>query len=99
MQHDAIPEQPSLSPAETAAIAKDAYIYGYPMVQVYLTMFTFSIDKNNPQYKGPFNAPLSFARRLYAARHRFRHSKLRHSIYISQPRSSRGAHRFDNSPD
>ena len=62
MQHDVTPEQPSLSPAETAAIAKDAYIYGYPMVQIYLTMFTFSIDKNNPQYKGPFNAPLSFAR-------------------------------------
>jgi hypothetical protein len=50
------------SPAETRAIAKDAYIYGYPMVQTYLTMYAFSIDKGNPQYKGPFNAPLSFAR-------------------------------------
>ena len=47
---------------ETRAIAKDAYIYGYPMVQVYLTMYAFSIDTHNPQYKGPFNAPLSFAR-------------------------------------
>ena len=50
------------TPAEARAIAKDAYIYGYPMVQVYLTMYAFSIDKGNPQYKGPFNAPLSFAR-------------------------------------
>ena len=50
------------TPAETRAIAKDAYIYGCPMVQVYLTMYAFSIDKHNPQYKGPFNAPLSFAR-------------------------------------
>ena len=25
-------------------------------------MYAFSIDKSNPQYKGPFNAPLSFAR-------------------------------------
>jgi hypothetical protein len=48
--------------AEARAIAKDAYIYGYPMVQTYLTMYAFSIDKHNPQYKGPFNAPLSFAR-------------------------------------
>ena len=34
----------------------------YPMVQAYLTMYAFSIDTQNPQYKGPFNAPLSFAR-------------------------------------
>ena len=54
--------QTASTPAETRAIAKDAYIYGYPMVQVYLTMYAFSIDKHNPQYKGPFNAPLSFAR-------------------------------------
>ena len=55
---------PQIAPtlAETRAIAKNAYIYGYPMVQVYLTMYAFSIDTHNPQYKGPFNAPLSFAR-------------------------------------
>jgi hypothetical protein len=54
--------QDDLSPAEARTIARDAYIYGYPMVQVYLTMYAFSIDKTNLQYKGPFNAPLSFAR-------------------------------------
>jgi hypothetical protein len=52
----------AISPAEVRTIAKDAYIYGYPMVQTYLTMYAFSIDVGNPQYKGPFNAPLSFAR-------------------------------------
>ena len=54
--------QSSISPTEVRTVAKDAYIYGYPMVQVYLTMYAFSIDTRNPQYKGPFNAPLSFAR-------------------------------------
>jgi hypothetical protein len=54
--------QPSISAAEAADIAGDAYIFGFPMVQVYLTMYAFSVDKSNPQYKGPFNAPLSFAR-------------------------------------
>ena len=54
--------QSAVSPAEARMIARDAYIYGYPMVQAYLTMFAFSIDKSNSQYKGPFNAPLSFAR-------------------------------------
>jgi hypothetical protein len=54
--------QNAIAPAEVRTIAKDAYVYGYPMVQTYLTMHAFSIDKGNPQYKGPFNAPLSFAR-------------------------------------
>jgi hypothetical protein len=54
--------QSAISPTEVRTIAKGAYVYGYPMVQVYLTMYAFSIDKGNPQYKGPFNAPLSFAR-------------------------------------
>ncbi|RSL16879.1 hypothetical protein EDE15_2405 [Edaphobacter aggregans] len=54
--------QSTPSPAEVRAIAKEAYIYGFPMVQAYLTMYAFSIDKSNSQYKGPFNAPLSFAR-------------------------------------
>jgi hypothetical protein len=50
------------SEKEVRAIAKEAYIYGFPMTDQYLTMYAFSIDKTNPQYKGPFNAPLSFAR-------------------------------------
>jgi hypothetical protein len=54
--------QSSLSPAEVRAIAKKAYIYGFPTVDMYLTMYAFSIAKGNPQYKGPFNEPLSFAR-------------------------------------
>jgi len=36
-------------------IAKEAYIYGYPMVENYKTMFAFVVDKNNSQYKAPFN--------------------------------------------
>jgi hypothetical protein len=47
---------------ETRAIAKEAYIYGFPIVDEYLTMYAFSINKNNPQYKGPFNSILNFAR-------------------------------------
>jgi hypothetical protein len=52
----------AVTPAEARAIAKDAYIYGVPMVAQYKTMYAFSIDKNNPQYKGPFNSILNFAR-------------------------------------
>lgn len=52
----------SVTPAEAEAIAKDAYVYGVPMVSSYGTMYAFSIDKNNPEYKGPFNSVLNIAR-------------------------------------
>lgn len=51
-----------LSQAETRALAKEAYIYGVPMVSIYSTLHAFSIDKSNPQYKGPFNSVLNIAR-------------------------------------
>lgn len=51
-----------LSVADARSIAKDAYIYGVPMVAQYKTMYAFSINKSNPQYKGPFNSILNFAR-------------------------------------
>ena len=52
----------SLSPAETRTIAKEAYIFGTPMVDTYKTMYAFSIAKGTPQYKGPFNTILNIAR-------------------------------------
>lgn len=50
------------TPAEARAIAKDAYIYGFPMEDSYRTMYAFSIAKGNPEYKGPFNSVLNIAR-------------------------------------
>jgi hypothetical protein len=54
--------QNQLSPQQTRQIAKEAYIYGCPLVDQYLTIYAFSIDIGNPQYKGPFNSILNFAR-------------------------------------
>lgn len=42
--------------------ARDAYIYGVPMVDTWKTMYAFNIAKDNPQYKGPFNSVLNIAR-------------------------------------
>ena len=47
---------------ETRAIAKEAYVYGVPMVSVYTTMYVFNVDKANKEYKGPFNSILNVAR-------------------------------------
>jgi len=46
---------PKLSPKEAQAIAKEAYIYGLPMVLNYKTMYMYVVDKKSPEYKGDFN--------------------------------------------
>ncbi|MGH7185687.1 MAG: DUF1254 domain-containing protein, partial [Pseudomonadota bacterium] len=49
-------------PAEVRAIAKEAYIFGVPMVDSYKTIYVYSVAKGNPQYGGPFNSLINFAR-------------------------------------
>ena len=56
------PAERELSTTEAQSIAKEAYIYGLPMVAQYKTMYAFSIDKGNPQYKGSFDSILNIAR-------------------------------------
>jgi hypothetical protein len=53
---------PTPSLAEVRAIAKEAYVYGVPMISIYGTLYVFSVDKTNKQYKGPFNSILNVAR-------------------------------------
>jgi len=43
-------------------IAEDAYIYAFPMLMNYGTLYEFNIDAKSPQYKGPFNAIVNEAR-------------------------------------
>ena len=48
--------------AETKAIAEEAFIYGLPIVMNYAVMNEFVIDRNSPQYKGPFNTIVNESR-------------------------------------
>ena len=41
--------------ADARAIAKEAYIYGFPMAANYQTMYKQAIDTTNHDYQGPFN--------------------------------------------
>jgi len=52
----------AVSPKEAREIAKRAYIYGVPMVDVWRTMYAYSLDTGGPQYRGPFNTILNIAR-------------------------------------
>jgi hypothetical protein len=57
-------QQPKVTPEEAKSIAKEAYIYGLPMVVNYKTMYMYAINKESPEYKGPFNQ-LSCDARLF----------------------------------
>ena len=40
---------------EAKQIAKEAYIYGFPMVMNCKTVYDYVVNVNSPDYKGPFN--------------------------------------------
>ena len=44
-----------LNEAEAASIARDAYIYGFPLVEEYKTLYAQAIDQGGPDFKAPFN--------------------------------------------
>ncbi len=51
-----------ISMAEVRAIAREAYIYGYPLVDSYRSLYSFFVDRNSPVFKAPLNELHSDAR-------------------------------------
>lgn len=49
---------------EAQEIAREAYVWGFPIVMNYKTMFNYVIDRQGPEYKAPFNQ-LSCVARLF----------------------------------
>ena len=45
----------AISAEEASAIAEDAYVYAFPMMESYRTMYVQAIDRTAPGYLGPFN--------------------------------------------
>jgi hypothetical protein len=52
----------AVSPEEARAIAKEAYIYGFPMVDNYRVQYSYFVDKQDPEYKGGWNEVHNTAR-------------------------------------
>jgi len=48
-------QQAKLTPNEAKEIAKEAYIYGFPMVVNYKTMYNYTLNEKSVEYKGAFN--------------------------------------------
>ena len=44
-----------VTPEQAKEIAKEAYVYGFPMVMNYKTMYMYVANEQSPEYKGPFN--------------------------------------------
>jgi hypothetical protein len=57
-------QPPAVRPAAQSvrAIAKEAYIYGFPMVDNYRIQHSYFVDRGNPEYKGPWNQVHNTAR-------------------------------------
>jgi hypothetical protein len=50
------PESPNaVSLEQTRAIAKEAYVYGFPIVDNYRVMYSYFVNKDDPEYKGAWN--------------------------------------------
>ena len=56
------PSAAAVSPDQARAIAKEAYIYGFPIVDNYRVMYSYFVNKDNPEYKGGWNEIHSTAR-------------------------------------
>lgn len=57
LAHAALP-----SPVEARAIAREATVYGFPMVDSYRVQYTYFVDRQNPEYKAPWNTLKNVAR-------------------------------------
>ncbi len=56
------PKKPAVTPEEMRAIVKEAYIYGFPMVDSYRIFHAYFVDENNAEYKAPLNQIKNMAR-------------------------------------
>ena len=48
--------------AAARAIAKEAYIYGFPLVDSYRVQYAYFVDRGGPEYKAPWNQIFNNAR-------------------------------------
>lgn len=52
----------NVTSAEARAIAKEAVIYGFPLVDNYRIQYSYFVNRDNPDYKTPWNTINNVAR-------------------------------------
>jgi hypothetical protein len=56
------PDVAELTPAEAREIARDAYVYGFPLVDNYRIQYAYFVNTQDPEYKGAWNEVHNTAR-------------------------------------
>jgi hypothetical protein len=56
------PDAPQVTAAEAREIARDAYVWGFPLVDNYRIQHAYFVDTANPEYKGAWNVVHNTAR-------------------------------------
>jgi len=51
-----------MSAEEARAIAREAYIYGFPLVDSYRIQYSYFVDRSDPEFKAPWNTLVNNAR-------------------------------------
>ena len=81
-----------VTPTEARQIAKEAYIYGFPMVDNYRVQHAYFVDTKNPEYKAPwntlYNTALSTRPRTPPSKHRIQTHPIPSSASICAPNLS-----------
>lgn len=54
--------EPAVSADEVRAIVRDAYVYGFPMVDSYRIQHAYYVDRGNPEFKAPWNQLVNISR-------------------------------------
>ena len=57
-----VAEAQTATPAEGRAIAKEATIYGFPLVDNYRIQYSYFVDRTSPEFKAPWNTLFNNAR-------------------------------------
>ena len=54
-----------LTPEEVRATAKDAYVYGFPVVDSYRILYSYFVDRDSPEYKAGWNERVANNARVF----------------------------------
>jgi len=92
-------DQVAPSPAEMRQIARDACIYGLPMVEHYRIQYAYFLDPANPDYKAPYNQLLNIPRVYTTADTTVQTPQFRHALFIGGAGSAPGADRVHRALD
>jgi hypothetical protein len=52
---------PTITPDDARTIAKDAFVYGFPLIENYKTLYKQAVDRSGSEYRAPFNEIASAA--------------------------------------